>query len=260
MENSFELASNTPISPDALRAADSRRFAGKLFSYYVSNDPSAAPAAVVGKLADVATLEEQVKAIGGSWPHLFTLAHLFRATLRPPQQTDVPGHGTVTDVGIADGSLGVQQNLLVEGTLLVAGDLSVGGQLIVAEGGIVIVTGALHSSAVAAHGQISVGGDLRTMFSEVTGSAHSLDVSGMVDAFLLIQNDHVVRCSTYDVGLHAVYPRANAAAEVFLPAVLGADGNPDWTAIARAAQSGEDVFRLDYDTPPIARGTLVEKL
>ncbi len=260
MDNSFELASHTPMTAASLRAVDSRRFAGKLFAHYVQSDPTAAPAAVAARLADVATLEEQVKAVGPNPAHLFTLAHLFRATLRPPQLTDVPGHGTVMDVGIADGPLGVQQNLLVEGILVVAGDLTVGGQLIVGENGIVLVTGSLHTSAVAASGQISVGGELRTMFAEVEGSAFALDVSGVLDAFLLIQNDHVARAGTFDVGLHAVYPTPNAAADVFLSALLGADGRPDWTAIARAAQAAEDVFVDEYRTPSPAPTTQVQRL
>lgn len=259
MDQSFELASNTPITGDALQAVDSRKFGGALYNHYVRQDPTAAPAAVLSSLAAVDTLEEQVAALEDRVPQLFTLARLFRASLRRPQFTQVPGHGTVTEVGIADGDLGVQSNLLVEGTLLVAGDLSVGGQVVIGDRGIIIVTGSLHSSAIAGTGQISVGEDIRTMFAELEGADFSLDVSGELDAFLLIQNDRTARAGHFSVGLHAVYPRPDAAQEVFLPSVI-ADGKPDWTAIARAAQSAEDIFLDTYRTPAAAPGTAVQQL
>lgn len=258
--NSFELASSTPITVDDLRQADSRGFRGRLFNRYVQRDRLAAPAAIVGSLVDVATLEEQVQQMGNHPARLFTLAHLFRATLERPELTSVPGHGTVMGVGIADGDLGVQQNLLVEGTLLVAGDLTVGGQLVVGDAGIVIVTGSLHASAVAASGQISVARDLRVMFAEVSGEDVSLDVSDELDAFLLIQNDQRVRAGALSVGVHAVYPQRDDVEAVFQLAMIGRDGRPDWTAIARAAQAGEDILADEYATPEPATESLVELL
>lgn len=259
MDNAFELASHTPISRVELQRADSRRFAGRLFTRYVQRDPAVAPAAVAAALAEVDTLEDQVRAIGAQPARLFTLAHLFRATLKRAQPTDVPGHGTVGDVGVADGSLGVRDNLLVEGVLVVAGDLTVGGQVIVEPTGVVIVTGSLHTSALSGAGQIAVGGDLRTMFAEVRGAQGSLEVSGELDAFLLIQDEQPVRAGAYSVGLHAVYPRGGAAAEVFRPELL-VDGRPDWAAVAKAAQAGREIFVEGYRSPDPAAQSLVERL
>jgi len=258
MDNSFELASHTPVTRADLQRADSRRFAGRLFTRYVQRDPTAAPAAVAAGLHEVDSLEEQVRAARPSLGHLFTLAHLFRATLKRAQPTDVPGHGTVGDVGIADGALGVRDNLLVEGTLIVAGDLTIGGQLIVEKSGVVVVTGSLHASALSSEGQIAVGGDVRTMFTEVRG-AGVLEVSGELDAFLLIQDEQPVRAGRYSVGLHAVYPSAGAAREVFRSTLL-VDDRPDWAAIARAAQGGREIFVDGYEQPEPADGTLVERL
>lgn len=260
MEQSFELASTTAVSLEALRATDTRGIRGPLFNHYVQRDFGVAPAALLGNLAEVGTLEEQVRSLGRNHRALFTLAHVFRASLDRPQMTNVPGHGTVSDIGVADGDLGIQGNLLVEGKLLVAGDLSVGGQLVTSDDAIVIVTGSLHTSALAGAGQLCVGRDLRAMFIEVNGAETSLDVNGVLDSFLLIHQGHIARAAEFSVGLHAVCSDEVTTADVFLSTMLDAEGKPDWTAIARAAKAGDDVFRDDYHTPAPARDSWVQQI
>ena len=259
-ENAFELASRTEIRAAELSSVDSRRFGGPLFHRYVTENPAAAPAAVVASLDPAAhTLEEQVGHLARSREQLFTLALLFHGALEQHEFISVPGHGTVTDVGIADGALGVDQNLLVEGTLIVAGDLSVGGQVVLGDDAIVVVCGSLNTSAVAGSGQLTVGGDLRMMFAELSGRQHTLDVGGELDSFLLIQNDRVVRARTFSVGVHAVYPERDAAAAVFRPQILSG-GKPDWTAVARAGRAGDDIFVDGYSTPHPAEGSMIVRL
>lgn len=258
MEQSFELASKTEVSVDALRGVDSRALRGAMFDYYASVDPTLGDYTFVGSLLDVPTVEEQARRFESDHRALYTLAMLYSSTLKRFETTNVPGHGTVTDVSVADGHLGVQGNLLVEGTLLVAGDLSVGGQLILAEGAIVIVVRSLNTSAISGSGHLTVGGDLRAMFVDVQGA--SLDVGGVLDAFLLIQNEHHTRASEFSIGLHAVLTEHVTAADVFLPAMLDASGKPDWTVIARAAQAADDVFRADYHTPQPAANSPVQLL
>lgn len=244
---SFELASTTPISVAELRAGASRP-EGPLYEHYVEAEPSAEASALIDALSSESeTLEAHARALSGR-ERLFTLGMLFRAHLGSDQETtDVPGHGTVNDVGVADGTLSVHENLMVEGVLVVAGDLVVGGQLVVGPGGQVIVGGDAQIAAMISGGNVSVAGDLHAMFLDLAGADHSLDVGGELDSFLLIQNQQEVRIGSISVGLHAVIT-ADGPAAVFRREVLR-DGEPDWMAIARAARAGDDVF-VDGYMPP----------
>lgn len=248
MDQSFELASTTPVSVEALREAAAAGIDSPLYRYFMQQAPGARAKTLAERLGDEETLEEHVEAIGDQSAKVFTLLSLFAETLGPKaEETTVPGHGTVTEVSVSDGPLSVHQNLLVEGTLVVAGDVTVGGQCVVGEEGRLFVLGTLYTPALASAGQVSIGVDLRAMFVELTNSERTLDVGEELDAFLLIQHGQRAAASSYSVGLHALLD--GPASEVFLPTAIARDGSADWSAVARAARSGQDVFVPNYQPP-----------
>ena len=246
MAETYELASETPIERKTLEASRSALREDTLADFYRDQSNYGIDAL---ELADVATLEEQVSSARREYAELYALARIFEATLDDAEATQVPGHATVSDVGVSDGTLMVDGNLRVDGTLLVAGDLAIAGQLLLGDDAALVVTGSLEASAIAGVGHISVGGNLRALFIEVEANDCALDVGGELAAFLLIQNDHVVRASKFALELHAVYPVPDAATDVFDEGVLNPNGWPDWAAIARNAQAGLPVFIDGYQAP-----------
>lgn len=257
MEQSFELASTTPITVADLReAAGEKRIRSRLYDYYVAEDSAYAAQIVTSGLdASAQTLEALGDDLDDDYRRLFALAQAFQLSLgRQGQTTTVPGHGTIGEVSVADGPLNVHQNLLVEGTLIVPDDVTVGGQVIVGPEGLLIITGSLHAPALVSAGRMCVGEDIRGMFFEIAGGA--VHLGGELDAFLLIQNACPTLASSYSIGLHAVIE--GDPADVFLPPMLDLEGKPDWNRIAQAAQEAEDVFKLSYETPRPGEHQLVE--
>lgn len=257
MADTYELASQTPVDVKTLEEALAGLDPDVLMNFYIEESPHEVDAL---ELADVDSLEEQVTVLERQYSELYTLAKIFELTLDDPDATHVPGHATVGEVGVSDGTLMIDGNLRIDGTLVVAGDLAVGGQLLMGEDAALIVTGSLEASAIAGVGQISVGNDLRALFIEVEANDCALDVGGELTAFLLIQNDHVVRASNFALELHAVYPLPDAATDVFDERVLNPNGWPDWAAIAREAQAGQQVFVDGYSAPEPAKDGLAQPL
>ena len=257
MDQSFELASSTPIELDDLRAAV-KKVRGPLYDFY-ARDPESTAQSVVQSLHPRDTLEEMAADLGSQTAQLFVLANVFRAALgRNQQMTKVPGHGTVSEVSVADGSLHVDNNLYIEGTLIVPGDLTVGGQTLVGDSAQLLVAGQVQTAALLVGGHVAIGRSLQAMFAELTRQANRLHIGRELDSFLLIQDSRPVVAGGYSIGLHALLQDGNFE-EVFVPALIGSDGRADWNRIAQAAQAAEDVFVRSYEPPTPGEG-LVQTL